>query len=58
MTRCVSFVAVLVFGCVGCSKDKTPTAPSGPSVSFFVSSATSTTVISAALPARMRPVSV
>lgn len=27
----------------GCSKDKTPTAPSGPTVSFFVTSATSVT---------------
>jgi uncharacterized protein DUF1554 len=28
---------------VGCSKDKTPTGPSGPSLSFFVSSTTSVT---------------
>ena len=43
MTRCLSFLAVLVFCCVGCGDDNTPTSPSGPSVSFFVSSATSPT---------------
>jgi uncharacterized protein DUF1554 len=34
-------LAILIVA--GCSKDKTPTAPSGPSLSFFVSSATSVT---------------
>lgn len=43
MKRVLCFVAIAIAIAVSCSKDKSPTAPSGPSLSFFVSSATSTT---------------
>ena len=41
MNRSLIFLVALLT--LSCSKDKTPTAPSGPSLSFFVSSATSAT---------------
>jgi hypothetical protein len=41
MKRVPLLLAILIIA--GCTKDKTPTAPSGPSLSFFVSSATSVT---------------
>jgi len=34
---------IVLLACAGCNKDESPTGPSGPRVSFFVSSATSAT---------------
>jgi hypothetical protein len=42
MKRCILPIVLLVVG-TNCSDDDMPTAPSGPSVSFFVTSVTSTT---------------
>ena len=36
-------IGTVILACSTCSKDKSPTAPSGPTVSFFVTSATSVT---------------
>jgi hypothetical protein len=41
MRRCLVLIVILTGA--GCSEDNSPTAPSGPSVSFFVTSATSVT---------------
>ena len=40
--KCVPLLLAILL-VAGCTKDKTPTAPSGPSLSFFVSSVTSVT---------------
>src|SRR5215210_1519484 len=37
------FLLTAIFTAVGCSDDRTPTAPSGPTASFFVTSETSVT---------------